>query len=105
MSSNVAVPTESGDGAEAAVPDAGTCGVRGGPTSAATRSPPASAGPGHTSGPQAEPPERHTGAVAVAPKPAPRCSRRSGPGAYTAATAIACPIRTLPLALCHACKR
>jgi hypothetical protein len=41
------------------------------------RPPPA---PGHPPGPQADPPSRHTGAVAVAPKPAHQRSRGRGPG-------------------------
>ena len=62
----------------------GTFGVRGCPTSAAPRSPPAPAdlrlAPGHPPGPQAEQPARHTSVVAVAPKPAHRGSRGRGPG-------------------------
>ena len=56
---------------------AGTFGVRGGPTAAAPRAPPA---PGPPPGPQPEQPARHTGAVAVAPKPAHQRSRGRGPG-------------------------
>ena len=62
-------PTTRGRSACAAVPPQRPRGPR--------RPPPA---PGHPSGPQAEQPARHTGAVAVAPKPAHRCSRGSGPG-------------------------
>jgi len=83
---------------------AGTFGVRGGPTAATPRSPPAPAAPGHPAGPQAEQPAKRTGAVAVAPKPAPRCSRGSGPElppprltfphkkAYPPSTAIEFPV-------------
>ena len=60
---------------------AGTFGVRGRPTAASPRAPPA---PGHSPGPQAERPARHTGAVVGAPSPAHRCSRGRGRGLHSA---------------------